>query len=169
MLGEATGDLWSSSFFCGNTDSCRTKHCQESAFKSEADVKRANKQFWIRTVDYWVLIPGWHSRSEFWALPSWAGGEKNSTSVARLAKKSFKKNSASFNQTKKQVCHLKTCYWRHMRYLWYSGKNIFYLINIEAKRHQRNTQTALLWSLAWLRTHVQCLNCQLKPRADEAL
>lgn len=35
--------------------------------------------------------------------PSWAGGEKNSTSVARLVKKSFRKNSASFKQ--KQTCY----------------------------------------------------------------
>lgn len=31
------------------------------------------------------------------------GGEKNSTSVARLVKKSFKKNSASFKETKNKA------------------------------------------------------------------
>lgn len=36
-------------------------------------------------------------------LPSWAGGEKNSTSVERLVKKSFRKNSASFKKTDKAV------------------------------------------------------------------
>lgn len=35
------------------------------------------------------------------------------------------------------------------------------LVNVEAKRHQGNAQTALLWSLACLWTHVQCFNCQL--------
>lgn len=36
-------------------------------------------------------------------LPSCAGGEKNSTSVERLVKKSFRKNSASFKKTNKAV------------------------------------------------------------------
>lgn len=43
----------------------------------------------------------------------------------------------------------------------------FYLINIEAKRHQWNTQTALLRSLAWLRTHVQRLHCQLRRKKKD--
>lgn len=46
-------------------------------------------------------------------------------------------------------------------------KTAFNLINIKAKGHQRNTQTALLGSLACLRTHVQCLNCQLRAKTHE--
>lgn len=61
-------------------------------------------------------------------LPSWAGGEKNSTSVARLLKKSFMKNNASFKQK------------RYVRIL-YSSDIIntvsdYYLINVETKRHE---------------------------------
>lgn len=73
-------------------------------------------------------------------LPSWTGGEKNSTSVARLLKKSFMKNNASFKQTRKYVGSV------------YSFDTVIntlvYLINIEAKRHKGDTQAALWGSLA---------------------
>lgn len=79
MLGEAAGDLRGRCFLWGNTEGCGTKHQQQLLVESEVHDKGR--------------------LCEWPVLPSWAGGEKNSTSVARLVKKSFKKNSASFKQT----------------------------------------------------------------------
>lgn len=96
-------------------------------------------------------------------LPSCAGGEKNSTSVERLVKKSFRKNSASFKKTNKAVSagkkKKKIRYW-----IFFFVRNYFYLIDIQSKRHQGDTKAALLRSLTRLRTHVNCLHCQLKTK-----
>lgn len=103
-------------------------------------------------------------------LPSCDGVEKNSTSAARLIKKSFKKNSASFRERKikkkwemllfenRKNCNSVKCNSVLMQ------QKTLYLVNIEAKRRKWNTQAALLWSMVRLWTHVQSLHCQLRKK-----
>lgn len=46
---------------------------------------------------------------------------------------------------------------------------MFYLIDVEAERHQGDSEAALLGRLAGLRTHVQRLHSQLRAAAPERL